>query len=82
VVYPLIEILLCGHGTIASAHILWEEGLIACEEVIFEILSGNLIVKRLEGNLIELNFAAFSCHRTILPAQLENIFSNALAVKL
>ena len=29
---PTVEVELCGHATLASAHILWETGLLAAEE--------------------------------------------------
>jgi len=55
---PLVEVELCGHATLASAHILWEEGILPGEsEVRFQTLSG-LLTARKDGNWIEMNFPA------------------------
>jgi PhzF family phenazine biosynthesis protein len=55
---PTIEMDLCGHATLASAHVLWEEGHAASGDVLsFETKSGELqAVKR--GDDIELDFPA------------------------
>ncbi|GGA50591.1 PhzF family phenazine biosynthesis protein [Paenibacillus physcomitrellae] len=55
---PAAEVKLCGHATLASAHILWETGRLgAGEEARFLTLSG-LLTARKQGSLIELNFPA------------------------
>jgi PhzF family phenazine biosynthesis protein len=55
---PTVEVDLCGHATLASAHILWEEGLLPLEEQArFRTRSGLLTAER-EENRIELNFPA------------------------
>ena len=53
---PKMEVELCGHATLASAHVLFKIGLIpAGEEVRFHTLSGLLAAKK-SGDWIELNF--------------------------
>jgi PhzF family phenazine biosynthesis protein len=53
---PRLEVDLCGHGTLAAAHILWEQGYTrAAEPVRFHTLSGPLSAERKDG-WIELNF--------------------------
>jgi PhzF family phenazine biosynthesis protein len=53
---PRVEVELCGHATLASAHVLFEMGLIASgEEAHFHTLSG-LLTARKTGDWIELNF--------------------------
>ena len=53
---PSVEIDLCGHATLATAHVLWEQGLLGdASEVEFETLSGTLSARR-SGRLIELDF--------------------------
>lgn len=53
---PTFEIDLCGHGTLATAHILWSEGFWHKEKpIIFNTKSGKLIIKFNNG-LIEMNF--------------------------
>jgi PhzF family phenazine biosynthesis protein len=55
---PATEVKLCGHATLASAHILWSEGLVAPEQAIsFHTLSGVLTATR-QDQLIELDFPA------------------------
>jgi PhzF family phenazine biosynthesis protein len=44
---PRKEVSLCGHATLAAAHILWEEGILQPdEEIVFNTLSGPLQVRR------------------------------------
>jgi len=55
---PATEVDLCGHATLASAHILWERGhLEAGEEARFHTLSGLLTAQR-RGEWIEMDFPA------------------------
>ena len=55
---PEVEVDLCGHATLASAHILWETGeLPGDREARFYSKSGKLTAKR-EGDWIELDFPA------------------------
>jgi len=55
---PLVEVDLCGHGTLAVAHVLKEKGhVLAGEEVTFNTLSGGLRVK-IDDQKIEMNFPA------------------------
>jgi len=53
---PETEVNLCGHGTLASAHILWENNIVQEEKTIhFNTLSGMLTAKK-NNEWIELNF--------------------------
>jgi PhzF family phenazine biosynthesis protein len=55
---PSVEVDLCGHATLAAAHVLWEEGREVADGVIrFETKSGTLTAARHEA-LIELDFPA------------------------
>ena len=55
---PKVEVKLCGHATLATAHILWEQGVLAPDrEARFQTLSGLLTARR-DGELIELDFPA------------------------
>jgi PhzF family phenazine biosynthesis protein len=55
---PTVEVDLCGHATLASAHALWEEGKLArSKEARFHSRSGLLTASR-TGDAIELNFPA------------------------
>lgn len=67
---PAVEVALCGHATLASAHILYETGrLEPMEEARFHTLSG-LLTARLCGAEIELNFPATPPVQTVAPAGL------------
>ena len=55
---PEVEVELCGHATLASAHTLWELGLLAPGEIArFHTQSGVLLARR-DGEWIELDFPA------------------------
>ncbi len=52
---PTVEVDLCGHATLASAHILWQQGQAAGDEMRFSTKSGVLKAIR-HGDDIELDF--------------------------
>ncbi len=53
---PQVEVDLCGHATLASAHILWQTGLVkAAETIRFFTRSGWLSVSQ-RNDLIEMDF--------------------------
>ncbi len=54
---PTSEVDLCGHATLASAHVLFEELGYDKDEIKFETKSGRLIVKR-NGNRLSMDFPA------------------------
>ncbi len=55
---PTVEVDLCGHATLASAHVLWEEGhLKPAEQARFHTRSGLLTADR-RGAWIEMDFPA------------------------
>lgn len=55
---PAAEVPLCGHATLASAHVLWQDGHLApSEEARFDTLSGRLTARR-AGDWIEMDFPA------------------------
>ena len=65
---PTIEVDLCGHATLASAHILWEQKYLPeNEEAIFYTKSGLLTAKRAANGGIELNFPIEPDSETISP---------------
>lgn len=67
---PTIEVELCGHATLASAHALWEEGILARDATArFHTLSGLLTAAR-AGDWIELDFPAKPEERADPPAEL------------
>ena len=65
---PRVEVTLCGHATLASAAILWEQGLLASDQAaIFETLSGRLVATRLEDGWIGLDFPARPVEAVTMP---------------
>lgn len=55
---PVTEVELCGHATLASAHILWEKGHLGADEIArFHTLSGWLSAAK-RGDWIEMDFPA------------------------
>src|SRR5262249_7108984 len=52
---PKVEVDLCGHATLASAHILWQQGWATGDEIRFSTKSGTLKAVRY-GDDIELDF--------------------------
>lgn len=67
---PLTEVDLCGHATLASAHILWETGLLEADEPAqFHTRSGFLSAEQ-RDHLIELNFPRLDEKPATLPKEL------------
>jgi PhzF family phenazine biosynthesis protein len=55
---PAVEVPLCGHATLASAHVLWETGRAPGPQIAFETLSGRLTAEREASGWIRLDFPA------------------------
>ena len=67
---PAVEVALCGHATLASAHVLWEEGLAPRNAPIpFETKSGRLAARR-DGAEIVLDFPLRGPREGMLPPEL------------
>ncbi len=67
---PLVEVDLCGHATLASAHVLWETGqLPAGTQARFSTRSGLLTADQ-RGDEIELNFPVKAAQEVEEPAHL------------
>jgi len=70
---PSTEVRLCGHATLASAHVLWEEGYLQeDEEARFHTLSGLLTARRV-GNWIHMDFPAEPTQPEPAPSDLERL---------
>ncbi len=75
---PAVEVDLCGHATLASAHVLWEDGHLAPDQPArFQTLSGELTAVKVD-DWIELNFPTEPATEAHVPTQLEP----ALGVRL
>ena len=55
---PTVEVDLCGHATLASAHHLFVDHAVAQPELRFDTRSGRLTARRLDDGWIELDFPA------------------------
>ena len=55
---PLVEVDLCGHATLASAHVLWEQRVVAADDpILFRTRSGELECTRQDDRIV-LDFPA------------------------
>ena len=67
---PAVEVALCGHATVASAHVLWQDGhLPEGEQARFHTKSGLLTADRV-GDWIELDFPAKTADPVVPPPEL------------
>lgn len=66
---PLLEVPLCGHATLASAHMLFAELGVAVEMITLDTQSGPLIVRR-AGEAYEMDFPSQPPVRTEVPVGL------------
>ena len=67
---PEVEVDLCGHATLASAHVLWETGELARDEkAVFHTRSGALTAT-CEGDWIEMDFPATPAETVETPVEL------------
>lgn len=63
---PTLEVPLCGHATLAAAHVLFAELGVKADQITFDTQSGPLTVKRL-GDRYEMDFPASIPKRTSMP---------------
>lgn len=67
---PTVEVPLCGHATLSTAHILWEKNIEPSDKtLVFNTLSGPLKANRM-GRVIELNLPAADVIASPQPAGL------------
>ena len=70
---PAAEVDLCGHATLATAHVLFNHLNYSEEEILFESRSGILRVKK-EGEWLILNFPASFVNQVELPEKVKEAF--------
>ena len=63
---PTVEVALCGHATVASAHTLWQTGMLKPNEIARFYTKSGLLTATKRGDWIELDFPA--THVTEAPA--------------
>lgn len=77
---PTCEVNLCGHATLATAHALWETGLLHADaDARFNTISGILTAKR-KDDWIELDFPAIPSQATDFPPEFEAAMGGAPSV--
>lgn len=77
---PTTEVDLCGHATLASAHVLWESlTLKTDQEARFETLSGRLSARK-KDRLIELDFPAEPGEQTCMQPDFEALGIKPLSI--
>lgn len=70
---PVAEVDLCGHATLATAHVIFERHGYSQQAIVFETRSGELTVEK-KGSQLEMNFPAFPP----APCEIPEILARAL----
>lgn len=74
---PTVEVQLCGHATLATSHILWQEGILKLDETArYHTLSGLLTAKK-KDEWIEIDLPA----KENIPVEVPEEVLNALQVQ-
>lgn len=82
---PKTEVPLCGHATLATSHVLFNEVGNVNKEIKFDTQSGVLIAKRDEKGNVEMNFPEYdlaSVKFNDTPNPLQGIFSEVIFYKI
>jgi PhzF family phenazine biosynthesis protein len=67
---PLVEVDLCGHGTLAVAHVLRQQGYFTDQPIAQFLTRSGLLMAQLQDEWIELNFPSLPLHETAPPLEL------------
>ncbi|MCE9635741.1 MAG: PhzF family phenazine biosynthesis protein [Planctomycetes bacterium] len=79
---PLVEVDLCGHATLAAAHVLWETGIEEKERSIhFRTRSGDLVAWHVADD-VEMNFPRTPVEAELAPEDLPRDIADALGVRV
>jgi PhzF family phenazine biosynthesis protein len=76
---PTVEVDLCGHATLASAHVLWEQGQLQSGELACFHTKSGVLTARKEGAWIEMDFPATPANP--VPNAEQEEMQSALGVK-
>jgi PhzF family phenazine biosynthesis protein len=74
---PAVEIALCGHATLAAAHILIEEKITDANSIQFASLSGILVANKIESSIV-LDFPLQKTGPNIEIESLKNLFGDKI----
>jgi PhzF family phenazine biosynthesis protein len=72
---PTTEVPLCGHATLASAHVLWTEGYLSVEQVARFSTQSGLLTATKKGDWIELDFPVIRSIPITPPPELEDVLA-------
>ncbi|MEA5507884.1 PhzF family phenazine biosynthesis protein [Halotia wernerae UHCC 0503] len=83
---PTVEVPLCGHATLASAHVLWSEGHLSSDEAARFFTKSGVLVAKQQGDWIELDFPVNRSQAIAAPSELsealgipcKSVFQNSL----
>jgi PhzF family phenazine biosynthesis protein len=67
---PTVEVDLCGHATLASAHVLWEDGHLTADQPARFYTKSGLLTAVKKGAMIEMNFPTHLVTRCEKPPEL------------
>jgi PhzF family phenazine biosynthesis protein len=71
---PAVEVDLCGHATLASAHVMFNHLDLTGDEIIFNSRSGGLKVRK-DGKLLTLDFPKDDLKKVEITREIEDLFS-------
>ncbi len=63
---PVKEVDLCGHATLAAAHVIFEHTECPSDYITFKTKSGNLTVRK-NGNMLEMDFPLYMPKLSVMP---------------
>jgi PhzF family phenazine biosynthesis protein len=70
---PTKEVQLCGHATLASAHILYEQGLVKpTDRIFFKAAGGDLFITK-DSDWLVMNFPKYTLNQITLPKSFSDI---------
>jgi PhzF family phenazine biosynthesis protein len=70
---PAVEVDLCGHATLASAHILWETGRLGRDKTAKFYSRSGVLSASFENNFIQLNFPVKRLELVTIPEKLSTL---------
>ncbi len=73
---PKTEVDLCGHATLATAHILWQEGYVKSDTIVFQAENEKLSAQK-AGKWIEIEFPS----KAVSEAKSDTVVAEALGVE-
>jgi PhzF family phenazine biosynthesis protein len=70
---PEVEVPLCGHATLSSAHILYETNLVNGNEEISLLAKPGILKIRKSGSWVTMNFPSYQINQVTVPIEFEKV---------